>query len=165
MVCAKSQWKYITNKKINPPKWKKNLTLAFFSPFYLISSSLRNLLSPSVNISFFTSGSIQTVLQFRSCNMYQRIPYVVSNCFWLVIFFCLFLQFFCVNILPFSGFALEALFTPFFLFHFLFLSLASWYYQKKWRLWTLRSCILFQRKLTSDWNLVRGKEIKNCWIN
>ena len=31
---------------------KKNLTLAFFSPFYLISSSLRNLLSPSVNISF-----------------------------------------------------------------------------------------------------------------
>jgi hypothetical protein len=29
----------------------------------------------------------------------------------------------------------------------------------------LRSCILFQRKLTSEWNLVRGKEIKNCWVN
>jgi len=67
---------------------------------------------------FFVSTSIETVLQFSPCNMYQRIPDVVSNCFRLVIFFWLFLQFFCVNILTLSGFVLEAVLSPFLSFSF-----------------------------------------------
>jgi hypothetical protein len=94
-------------------KMEKNFNSCFLFPsFYLTSSSLRKLVSPSVKTFLFTSGSIETVLQFNSCNMYQRIP-GVSNCFWLVIFFWLFLQFFCVFILPLSGFVLEAVLSPF----------------------------------------------------